>query len=155
MQRLKILLLQLSKIWGHLFRHLLWGSVKFAWHEFPVLWGRATVTFHPCTDWQSCKCTFMQTHICMRVHTHIHLNTHTFHPCTDWHLCKCTFMQTHICVRVHTHIHLNTHTFLLSLSLSWNIIMYYHAKKATFWNTNENNTELDHIIHWNQNLCGQ
>ena len=73
-------------------------------------------------------------------------------------LYRLTVMQVHIHANTHrrarAHTHTLKHTHFLAVSLSWNIIMYYHAKKATFWNTNEN-TELDHIIHWNQNLCGQ
>ena len=70
-------------------------------------------------------------------------------PCTGWHSCKCTGGNTHKRTYAHTRTHTRTHLHAsaraLSCSLSWNIIMHYDANKATFWNTNENNTELDHI----------
>ena len=100
------------------------GSFKdeFTWHELYVLWGRATVTFHPVqTDIHASA--HVRTHTYMRTHTLTHtgllrrLNYMTWascalgqsnchiSPCTDWHSCRCTCANTHIHAHTHTHTH--------------------------------------------------
>ena len=61
---------------------------EFAWHEFHVLWGGASVTFHPVqTDIHAS--THVRTHIRVHTHTNTHFPAHSLSHGT----LSCTVMQ--------------------------------------------------------------
>ena len=155
MKRLKILLLQLGKNWRHLFQHFFlngpctWGRMpgfyedEFAWHEFHVRWGRASVTFHLVqTDIRVSA--HVRTHI--RAHAHTHTHTHTHFPARSLSLmahyhalskkacvCMCVFFLCY-CLPSHKLIH-----WLIAPSHETNCKRRECAFKENYYYDNTNN----------------